>query len=436
MKIDTAKNKYNLNIKLFMKTNFILTNKLYVLDLISKSKSKLNSYKNYSTDSCNQKDFIPNTILNTISDDSFSNTLPKKIDLPVKSSIRDVNNTNYLYFLAGFVEGEGSNTVSITVNENFKYGVSIKPEFNVYFIFVLIVFLTFKLENFYIIGNYNLSILWIVLNPIFPIKTLKFSPMFYSTETELNLEDTITQKDNSNYTPLKIYDNANIDKKAILNDFKGKSGVYCWTNKLNGFKYIGSALEFRGRLSSYYNKTHLKSKKTSKIFTSLNKYGFDNFKFEIIEICDSTIRIEREQFYINSVNPTLNILRIAGSSQGHRHSPETKLRMINSALNRSLEDKQKLLNRLTSTEWQIQNLEHLKKLNSSEKHLKHISLLGKSSGHPITILDINTKIKTTFNSNVEASKFIGCSDMTIIRAKRKILAGKEVLIKKRYKLIL
>jgi hypothetical protein len=29
------------------------------------------------------------------------------------------------------VKGEGSNTVSINVSENFRYGVDIKPEFNV-----------------------------------------------------------------------------------------------------------------------------------------------------------------------------------------------------------------------------------------------------------------------------------------------------------------
>jgi hypothetical protein len=47
------------------------------------------------------------------------------------NSNRDIKNTNYLYFLGGFAEGEGSNTVTINVAENFKYGVDIKPEFNV-----------------------------------------------------------------------------------------------------------------------------------------------------------------------------------------------------------------------------------------------------------------------------------------------------------------
>ena len=44
---------------------------------------------------------------------------------------RDIKNPLYLYFLGGFVEGEGSNSVSISVNKDFKYGINIQPVFNV-----------------------------------------------------------------------------------------------------------------------------------------------------------------------------------------------------------------------------------------------------------------------------------------------------------------
>jgi hypothetical protein len=40
-------------------------------------------------------------------------------------------NPNYLFFLGGFVEGEGSNSVSISVSRSFKYGINIQPVFNV-----------------------------------------------------------------------------------------------------------------------------------------------------------------------------------------------------------------------------------------------------------------------------------------------------------------
>src|SRR5215475_902750 len=48
-----------------------------------------------------------------------------------KNNCSDINNPNYLYFLGGFVEGEGSNSVSISIGKIFKYGVNIQPVFNV-----------------------------------------------------------------------------------------------------------------------------------------------------------------------------------------------------------------------------------------------------------------------------------------------------------------
>ena len=44
---------------------------------------------------------------------------------------KDIKNVNYLYFLGGFVEGEGSMSVSVTIHKDFKYGVNIQPVFNV-----------------------------------------------------------------------------------------------------------------------------------------------------------------------------------------------------------------------------------------------------------------------------------------------------------------
>ena len=41
------------------------------------------------------------------------------------------SNPNILYFLGGFVEGEGSNSVSVSIGKEFKFGVNIQPIFNV-----------------------------------------------------------------------------------------------------------------------------------------------------------------------------------------------------------------------------------------------------------------------------------------------------------------
>ena len=44
---------------------------------------------------------------------------------------RDINQKEYLSWLGGFFEGEGSASVSISISSTFKFGVQLQPTFNV-----------------------------------------------------------------------------------------------------------------------------------------------------------------------------------------------------------------------------------------------------------------------------------------------------------------
>jgi len=44
---------------------------------------------------------------------------------------KDITNTSYLFWLGGFVEGEGSLSVSIILNFKYEFGVHLQPIFNV-----------------------------------------------------------------------------------------------------------------------------------------------------------------------------------------------------------------------------------------------------------------------------------------------------------------
>lgn len=61
----------------------------------------------------------------------------------------------------------------------------------------------------------------------------------------------------------------------------------------------------------------------SKIHNALLKYGYNSFSLEIIEYCDPSNCIEREQYYIDLLNPEYNILKTAGSLLGFKHSKES-----------------------------------------------------------------------------------------------------------------
>jgi group I intron endonuclease len=56
---------------------------------------------------------------------------------------------------------------------------------------------------------------------------------------------------------------------------------------------------------------------------ALNKYKHSDFRLEILEYCDTSAVLSREQYYINLLKPKYNILLIAGSSLGFKHSEKT-----------------------------------------------------------------------------------------------------------------
>jgi group I intron endonuclease len=140
-----------------------------------------------------------------------------------------------------------------------------------------------------------------------------------------------------------VYTNADTQKESILNDNKGKAGIYCWINTISGKKYIGSSLDLYRRFMQYYNiKYIIRASKSSYICRALLKYGYSSFQLEILEYCEPSLVIMREQYYIDLINPEYNILKVAGSFFGYKHSPESLKLMSDIAKNRSDETKAKL----------------------------------------------------------------------------------------------
>jgi len=51
-----------------------------------------------------------------------------------------------------------------------------------------------------------------------------------------------TSKSDDSFSDFVVFSDADKDKLDILKYIKGKSGIYMWSNKLNGKKYVGSSI--------------------------------------------------------------------------------------------------------------------------------------------------------------------------------------------------
>lgn len=79
-----------------------------------------------------------------------------------------------------------------------------------------------------------------------------------------------------------------------------KTGVYKIVNLVNGKIYVGStAQSFKKRGVQHYSDLVRGVHKNSYLKHSWNKYGEKNFKFEIVEFCESSDTLTREQYWLD-----------------------------------------------------------------------------------------------------------------------------------------
>ena len=82
--------------------------------------------------------------------------------------------------------------------------------------------------------------------------------------------------------PIKIYSNAVTQKSEILEDAKGKAGIYMWEKLEYGKRYRGSSENLHRRLKSYYYPSSLSRQDYSYISRALLAYGYDKFSLIIL----------------------------------------------------------------------------------------------------------------------------------------------------------
>lgn len=155
-------------------------------------------------------------------------------------------------------------------------------------------------------------------------------------------------------------------KEALNSDIK--SGVYRITNITNRKVYVGSAKYIRIRLKGHLASLRKGVHENSYLQRSWNKYGEDNFKFEVVDLCESELLIEHEQNWLDLHQAATrkngyNISPTAGSCAGVKHTKKSKKNMSVSQRKR----------------WEREE-EHIKASESAKKaYQENPELISKSS---------------------------------------------------------
>ena len=119
--------------------------------------------------------------------------------------------------------------------------------------------------------------------------------------------------------------------RILEDELLRKSGIYKIVNLVNNNTYIGSAVKLYKRKNQHLHSLRRNIHHSTYLQNSFNKHKEENFKFEVVEFCEKEELLEREQYYIDTLNPVYNTLKIAGSMIGFKFTEKSIIKMKESS---------------------------------------------------------------------------------------------------------
>jgi group I intron endonuclease len=132
-------------------------------------------------------------------------------------------------------------------------------------------------------------------------------------------------------------------------------GIYKISNNINKKFYIGSAVNIKRRIDFHLSRLNNNSHYNIHLQRAWNKYGKENFVFEILEIVNDKLNLlKREQFYLDELllaneyihnenhfftENGYNINPCAYNTLGRKTSDETKTKISKSLIGKLVGDK-------------------------------------------------------------------------------------------------
>lgn len=194
-------------------------------------------------------------------------------------------------------------------------------------------------------------------------------------------------------------------------------GIYKITNKVNNKCYIGQSKDIIKRWKTEY-KWH---KLNNHLHSAFNKYGLENFDFEIIEECEPSLLNEREKFWINvynsfdrnfGYNKTLGGAGTLGRTFVMTEETKNKIRLTNTGRKFTTEQLEEFRNIIRDNQIVIYCYETNKYYTSIGNAARELKICKDSIRHVITRQDNHAlnyrfcKISDNINEFIESCQQI------------------------------
>ena len=124
------------------------------------------------------------------------------------------------------------------------------------------------------------------------------------------------------------------------------SGVYKITNTVTGDFYIGSSKDVKERWKGHKWQSTWKKYPNKQLYQDMQKYGVDEFEFEVLEEVEPAKLKEKEQQFIQTLKPTYNSCNAKGLNIERRKQYEKQYNKEYSKSDKFKEYSNKYLNQL------------------------------------------------------------------------------------------
>lgn len=120
----------------------------------------------------------------------------------------------------------------------------------------------------------------------------------------------------------------------IEHNLRNRAGIYKISNSINDKIYIGSAVNLSARFRRHKHHILNGNHHSPILQAHVSKYGHESLLFELIELCERSELLIKEQKYLNELQPLFNIcLSVRNSRLGVKMPPDAIKRAVETKRN-------------------------------------------------------------------------------------------------------